>query len=178
LIFEIHFSISSRLFIIEDGNSKVGVNTQSANKIVYEALDNNMIKELNNILEIKPEVKFGSNTRFDFLLVNKKNKVFVEVKNVTLSRKKNLAEFPDTVTSRGLKHIDELLKAFKKGFQIYILYLIQRDDCDSFAIAKDIDKNYCDALLKAVKNDLNVLCYDCKFSLKGIKLNNRIKFIK
>jgi len=166
------------LEIIEDNKSKVGVNTHSTNRIIYHALKNNLIKEFHNVLKIKPETKFGSNTRFDFLLLSKKDKFFIEVKNVTLSRKKGLAEFPDAVTTRGLKHIHELVKAGKKNYKIFIIYLIQRDDCDSFAIAKDIDPNYANALSKAVKNNLNILCYDCKFSSKGIKLNNKIKFIK
>ena len=83
------------LEIIEDNKSKVGVNTHSTNKIVHHALQNNLIKEFDNILEIKPETKFGTNTRFDFLIIDKKYKAFIEVKNVTLSRKKKLAEFPD-----------------------------------------------------------------------------------
>ncbi len=165
------------LEIIEDQKSKVGVNTFSTNKIIHYSLKNKLIKEFKNILEIKPETKFGNNTRFDFLLISKVNKIFIEVKNVTLSRKKGLAEFPDTVTTRGLKHINELIKASKKKYQIFIVYLIQRDDCNSFQIAKDIDPDYAKALSKAVKNKLNVLCYDCKFSSKGIKLNNKIKFI-
>ena len=164
------------LEIIEHNNSKVGVNTQSSNKIVHHALKNNLIKEFNDILEIKPETKFGKKTRFDFLVLNKKNKIFLEVKNVTLSRKKELAEFPDAKTDRGLKHIKELVKASQKNYKIFILFLIQRDDCKSFTIAKDIDPNYSNALRKAVKKKLNILCYDCKFSSKGIKLNNRIKF--
>ena len=166
------------LEIIEDKKSKVGVNTHSANKIIHYALKNNLIQELQNISEIKPETKFGSNTRFDFLLLNKKDKIFIEVKNVTLSRRNSLAEFPDAITTRGLKHINELVKAGKKKYKIFIIFLIQRDDCDSFTIAKDIDPDYAKALSKAVKKKLNILCYDCKFSLKGIKLNNKIKFIK
>jgi sugar fermentation stimulation protein A len=162
------------LEIIEDNKSKVGVNTYSANKIVRHALQENLIGEFNNILEIKPETKFGTNTRFDFLIINKKYKAFIEVKNVTLSRQKELAEFPDSVTIRGLKHINELIKASKKNYKIFILYLIQRDDCKTFKIAKDIDLNYGKALDKAVKKNLNILCYDCKFSSKGIKLNNKI----
>ena len=165
------------LEIIEDQKSKVGVNTFSTNKIIHYSLKNKLIKEFKNILEIKPETKFGNNTRFDFLLISKVNKIFIEVKNVTLSRKKGLAEFPDTVTTRGLKHINELIRASKKKYKVFIVYLIQRDDCNSFQIAKDIDPDYAKALSKAVKNKLNVLCYDCKFSSKGIKLNNKIKFI-
>tara|TARA_A100000164_G_scaffold320994_1_gene303430 strand:+ start:1092 stop:1793 length:702 start_codon:yes stop_codon:yes gene_type:complete len=163
------------LEIIKDKNSKVGINTHLTNKIVYHGLQNNLIKEFKNISLIKPEIKFGSNTRFDFLIISKKYKAFIEVKNVTLSRKKGLAEFPDSVTTRGLKHINELIKASKKNYKVFILYLIQRDDCKSFTLAKDIDPKYADALAKAVKNKLKVLCYDCKFSSKGIKLNNKIK---
>ena len=163
------------LEIIEDKKSKVGVNTHSTNKIVNHALQNKLIKELSNFSEIKPESRYGTNTRFDFLIIDKKFKAFLEVKNVTLSRKKKLAEFPDSVTSRGLKHINELVKAGKKKYKIFILFLVQRDDCDSFSIAKDIDPNYSIALRKAIKSNLKVLCYDCKFSSKGIKLNKKMK---
>ena len=163
------------LEIIEDKNAKVGINTHSSNKIVHHALKNNLIKELQNLKDIKPETKFGINTRFDFLVKNRNGKAFVEVKNVTLSRKKKIAEFPDAVTARGLKHINELLNASKKKFKIYILYLVQRDDCDSFSIAVDIDNNYAKPLSQAIKKKLNILCYDCKFSSKGIKLNKQIK---
>ena len=164
------------LQIIEDQKSKVGVNTHLTNKIVLHALKNNLIKEFSKNIEIKPEFKFGENTRFDFLISKKKYKAFIEVKNVSLSRNKNIAEFPDAVTSRGLKHINELIKASRQGYEIFILYLIQRDDCKSFTIAKDIDPLYSNSLAKAVKKKLNVLCYDCKFLSKGIKLNKKIKF--
>ena len=163
------------LEIIEDQKEKVGVNTHSTNKIVHHALKNNLIKELKNSVEIKPETKFGKNTRFDFLVINKDFKAFVEVKNVTLSREKTKAEFPDAKTTRGLKHINELMNACKKGYKIFILYLVQREDCKSFTIAQDIDADYANALTKAVKNNLNVISYDCKFSSKGIKLNKKIK---
>jgi len=165
------------LEIIRDKKSKVGVNTHFTNKIVLHALQNKLIKEFKNISEIKPETKFGKNTRFDFLIADKKNKSFIEVKNVTLSRKKGLAEFPDAVTTRGLKHINELENAGKKNYKIFIIFLIQRNDCEVFTIAKDIDPDYAKALKLAVKNKLNILCYDCKFSSKGIKLNKQIKII-
>ena len=163
------------LEIIEDDKSKVGINTHSSNKIVKHAILNNLVKEFNNITEIKPEVNFGTNTRFDFLIIHKKKKVFLEVKNVTLSRKKGIAEFPDAVTTRGLKHIKELIVASKKNYKIFLLFLIQRNDCSKFTIAKDIDPEYRNALVKAAKNKLNILCYDCKFSSKGIILNKQIK---
>ena len=164
------------LQIIEDKKSKVGVNTHLTNKIVHHALENNLIREFDKKIQVKPETKFGTNTRFDFLITQKKFKAFIEVKNVTLSRINNLAEFPDAVTSRGLKHINELLKASNMGYKIFILYLIQRNDCKLFKIAEDVDPEYSNSLIKAVKKKLNILCYDCKFSSKGIKLNQKVKF--
>ena len=164
------------LEIIQDKKSMVGINTHSTNKIVKHALENNLIQEFEKVVAIKPETRFGLNTRFDFFIIFKKSKAFLEVKNVTLSRKKKVAEFPDAITSRGLKHINELIKASEKGFKIFILYLIQREDCKSFKVAEDIDPSYSSSLSKAVKKKLNVVCYDCKFSSKGIKLNQKIKF--
>ena len=163
------------LQIIEDNKSKVGVNTHLTNKIVLNALENNLIKEFNKDIKIKPEVRFGESTRFDFLISKKNYKAFIEVKNVTLKRKPKIAEFPDAITSRGAKHIHELIKASKKGYKIYIAFIIQREDCDQLSIASDIDPEYSQILSKAIRNKLKVLCYDCKFSPKGIKLNKKIK---
>ena len=165
------------LQVIEDHNSKVGINTHLTNKIVLDALKKKNIKIFKNLIEIQQEVKFNDNTRFDFLLIEKTKKTFVEVKNVTLSRKKGLAEFPDAITSRGLKHIKELLNARRKGYETYLLYLIQRDDCNKFKLARDIDPEYSKLLKKAVKKKLKILCYDCKFSSKGIKLNRKIQVL-
>ena len=162
------------LQIIECNGSKVGVNTHLTNKIVLDALKNNKIKNF-KAKEIKTEVKFGDNTRFDFLITEYNSKKFIEVKNVTLSRTDKLAEFPDAVTSRGAKHIDELIKAKIKGYDVYLMFVVQREDCDQFSIARDIDPKYADLLSDAVKKKLNILCYDCKFSPKGIKLNKQIK---
>ena len=162
------------LQIIEDQNTKVGVNTHLTNKIVFDALNDSVIKKFKKSIEIKKEVKFGENTRFDFLINEGTKKSFIEVKNVTLSRRKGVAEFPDAVTSRGLKHLKELIKAREKGYQVYLLYVIQREDCNKFEPAKDIDPEYCEFLEKVVKKKLNILCYDCKFLTKGIKLNREI----
>ena len=163
------------LQIIESEKSKVGINTHLTNKIVFHALSSNLIKNFKNTDNIKQEVKFGENTRFDFMVSGNNKKSLIEVKNVTLSRKKGIAEFPDSVTARGLKHINELLRARKKGYEIFLLFIIQREDCKKLEIAKDIDFEYYKLLIKAVKKNLNVICYDCKFSSKGIKLNREIK---
>ena len=165
------------LEIIEDKNKKIGVNTHSTNKIVLRALKDKTLREFGEILEIKPETKFNKNTRFDFLIKNKKNNIFVEVKNVTLSRKINIAEFPDAITERGSKHINELIDATKKGYKSYILFVVQRNDCKYFKIASDIDARYSKLIKEAVKKKINILCYDCKFSSKGIKLNKPLKIL-
>ena len=164
------------LQIIEDGKYKVGVNTHLTNKIVLDALQKNIIKDFDKNVIITNEKKFGENTRFDFFLETKKNKSFLEVKNVTLKRKDKIAEFPDTITTRGTKHLNELINATKAGFNAYLLFVIQREDCNNFKIAKDIDAEYSKTLIKAIKNNVKILCYDCKFSTKGIVLNNKIKF--
>ena len=164
------------LQIIEDQTSKVGVNTHLTNKIVFDALQKNLIKDFDKKIKITSEKVFNSKTRFDFLLEDKKNKYFLEVKNVTLKREDKTAEFPDSITSRGTKHLNELINATKKGFKSYLLFVIQREDCNKFKIAKDIDIEYSKTLIKALKHNVKILCYDCKFSSKGIILNNKIKF--
>ena len=164
------------LQIIDDNGSKVGVNTHLTNKIVNHALKENLIKDFSNKVKIKSEQVFGENTRFDFYLEDGKDKSFLEVKNVTLKRKSNLAEFPDSVTARGTKHLNELINATKKGFKSYLLFVIQREDCNRFEIAKDIDPEYSKTLIKAIKHNVKILSYDCKFLPKGIILNDKIKF--
>jgi sugar fermentation stimulation protein A len=164
------------LQIIEDEKSKVGVNTHLTNKIAKHALENNLIKDFTKNVIIKSEQVFGANTRFDFYLEDAKAKSFLEVKNVTLKRKSKIAEFPDSVTARGTKHLNELINATKQGFKSYLLFVIQREDCDKFMIAKDLDPEYSKTLIKAIKHDVKILCYDCKFSSKGIILNKKIKF--
>ena len=164
------------LEIIKVKETLVGINTLLTNKIVHEAIIRKKIKQINEYKEIIPEKKFSENTRFDFLLTNNEKKCFLEVKNVTLSRIRNIAEFPDAVTTRGTKHLNELSKAKKNGFNCYILYLIQREDCNSFKIAEDIDKEYKSAFIKAIKSGVKVLCYDCKISNEGIKVNKQINY--
>ena len=164
------------LEIVNVDKKLIGINTQLTNKIVLEALNKKKIKKLIKFNNVNPEVKFSDKTRFDFLISNKKDKCFLEVKNVTLVRKEKIAEFPDAITSRGTKHLKELINAKKKGFVSYILYLIQREDCQSFKIAEDIDREYKIAFNEALKNGVKMLCYDCKLSNEEIKLNKQINY--
>ncbi len=167
------------LQIIEVDNTKFCINTHITNKIVHESLEEKLVENLNSYNFIRPEKKFWSNTRFDFLLNDTKNdkKAFLEVKSVTLSRKKGHAEFPDSVTSRGKKHLENLMLANKQGYESYLMFLIQIENCKSFGIASDIDPEYSKIFKEALKKNIKVLCYDCKFSNKGIKINNKIKIL-
>ena len=165
------------LEIIKVGKNLVGINTLLTNKLIFEALNLKKIKSLIKFDNIKTEVKFSNDTRFDFLISNSKEKCLLEAKNVTLLRNKKIAEFPDAITSRGTKHLVELINAKKKGFQSCILYLIQRQDCKAFKIAEDIDINYKITFDKAIKAGVKILCYDCKINDEEVKLNNQIKLI-
>ena len=165
------------LEIIKVEENLVGINTFLTNKLVLEALNLKKIKSLIQFDNIKTEASFSNNTRFDFLISNSKEKCFLEVKNVTLVRNKKIAEFPDAITSRGTKHLIQLINAKKKGFRSFILYLIQRQDCSSFKIAEDIDRNYKIAFDRARKTGVKILCYDCKISNEEVKLNSQIDLI-
>ena len=165
------------LEIIKIKKNLVGVNTHLANKIAFHGLSNNLIKEVANNENIKPEVFFDKETRFDFLIEKKKQKIFVEVKNVTLSRIKKNAEFPDSITSRGSKHLKTLIEATKKGYKTYLLFLIQIQGVESFKIAKDIDKEYYKNYLLAKKAGVNFLAYRCKISSKEIRIEKKIKIV-
>ncbi|MDB2527587.1 DNA/RNA nuclease SfsA [Candidatus Pelagibacter bacterium] len=165
------------LEIIKVKKNLVGVNTHFANKIAFHGLSNNLIKEVKNNNNIKPEVFFDKETRFDFLVEKDNQKTFVEVKNVTLSRKDKLAEFPDAVTSRGSKHLKTLIEATKKGYKTYLLFLVQIQGVTDFKIAKDIDKEYYENYKLAKKAGVKFLAYRCKISSKEIKIEKKIKII-
>ena len=165
------------LEIIKVKNSLVGVNTHLANKIVHHALTHNLIDELNKCDHIKTEVFFNKETRFDFLVNKKNQKIFIEVKNVTLFRSDKIAEFPDAITSRGLKHLKTLIDAIKKGYKSYIVFLVQIQGMKYFKIANDIDNEYYQNYLNAKKAGVNFLAYRCKISPKEIKIEKKLKII-
>ena len=165
------------LEIIKVKKNLVGVNTHFANKIAYHALSNNLIKEISNNDIIIPEVFFNKDTRLDFLIEKNKQKIFVEVKNVTLFREEKIAEFPDSITSRGSKHLKTLIEAIKQGYKSYLLFLVQIEGVESFKIAKDIDKEYYDNYLLAKKAGVKFLAYRCKISSKEIIVETKIKII-
>ncbi len=165
------------LEIIKSRDNLVGVNTHMANKIAHHGLKNNLIKELKNNDDIKAEVFFNKETRFDFLIEKNKQKIFMEVKNVTLFRDKNIAEFPDAITSRGSKHLLTLIDAIRKGYKCYLLFLVQIENMEYFRIAKDIDSEYYKNYLIAKKAGVNFLAYRCKISSKEILIDKKLKII-
>ena len=165
------------LEIIKVKKNLVGVNTHFANKIVLHGLSNNLIKEVANNSIIKPEVFFDKETRFDFLVEKDKQQIFVEVKNVTLFRNEKIAEFPDSITSRGSKHLKTLIEATKKGYKSYLLFLVQIQGVTDFKIAKDIDKEYYENYKLAKKAGVKFLAYRCKISSKEIKIEKKINII-
>tara|TARA_B100001142_G_scaffold107904_1_gene109794 strand:+ start:114 stop:812 length:699 start_codon:yes stop_codon:yes gene_type:complete len=165
------------LEIIKANKKLVGVNTHLANKIVDHGLKNNLIKELKYLENVKSEVFFNKETRFDFLVEKNKHKMFVEVKNVTLFRSEKIAEFPDAITSRGSKHLLTLINAIKKGYKSYLLFLVQVQGMEKFKIAKDIDIDYYKNYLIAKKAGVNFLAYRCKINSKEIKIEKKLKII-
>ena len=165
------------LEIIKSRKNLVGVNTHMANRIVEHGLKNNLVNELKNNEIIKPEVFFNKETRFDFLLEKKGQKIFVEVKNVTLFRNRDTAEFPDAPTARGIKHLLTLIDAIKKSYKTYLIFLVQIQNMKYFKIAKDIDEEYYKNYLIAKKAGVNFLAYRCDISSKKIFIDKKLKII-
>ena len=165
------------LEIIKVKKNLVGVNTHFANKIAFHGFSNNLVKEVANNDSIKPEVFFDKETRFDFLVEKNKQKIFVEVKNVTLFRELKTAEFPDSVTSRGSKHLKTLITAIKNGYKSYLLFLVQIENVEKFKIAKDLDDEYYMNYLLAKKAGVIFLAYSCKITSKEIKIEKKLKIV-
>lgn len=145
----------------------VGINTSHPNRIVEEAVRAGRIAELTGYESLRREVPYGKNSRIDLLLEGEKGTCFVEVKNVTL-RRGNKAEFPDAVTARGAKHLDELAEQVALGHRAVMLYLIQREDCEAFSVAADIDPAYAAALERALAAGVEAYAYACAMSPEEI----------
>lgn len=164
------------LEMTHNGNTWICVNTSITNKLVKEALENKIITELSGYPEIKAEKKV-LDSRLDFFLSGIENKpdCYVEVKNVTLKGPDNYALFPDSVSTRGQKHLKDLMKLKEDGFRSVMLYVVNREDCDTFSPAIDIDPTYASLLKQAYQSGVEVLVYQSSISEKEIVLNKRIK---
>lgn len=151
------------------GENLICTNTGVANKIAIEAIENGVIKELQGYSSLKPEQKYGQNSRIDILLENENEKCYVEVKSVSL-RVDDFLAFPDAVTIRGKKHLDELVSMVNKGNRAVMLYVIQRTDKLPFRIANEIDKKYFEAFNEARKKGVEVLVYQSEITKDKIKI--------
>lgn len=158
--------------LIEHANGHfTGVDTSVPNRALKDALMAGQIPELAEYKTVRPEVKYGENSRIDFLLSQEGlPDCYVEVKSVTLSRKPGLAEFPDSVTARGTKHLGELAKMVTAGHRAVMLYLVQRTDCDRFTLASDIDPTYAAAFEAAQKFGVERLIYSTSISPQEITI--------
>lgn len=165
-----------RLVDHENGHF-TGVDTSLPNRALKAAFMAREVPEVSDYARVKPEVKYGENSRVDFLLTDDdKPDLWLEVKSVTLSRQTGLAEFPDSVTARGTKHLNDLAEQARKGDRAMLFYLIQRTDCTSVTLADDIDPTYAQTFREARQAGLEVLAYDCKITPKGITLNTPVPF--
>jgi len=137
----------------------IGVNTHLTNELVADALARNMIPELSGYDSIQREVKYGTNSRIDFLLTGQgRSPCYLEVKNVHLKRN-GIVQFPDCVTARGAKHMAELAGIRKQGMRCVVLYCVQRPDCTDFSLADDIDPFYAESSTAAVAAGTEMLAY-------------------
>jgi len=163
--------------LLDVNGALVGINTNHPNKLGEEAIKKGKIKELEGYGSLRREVKYGKSSRIDILLEDGQGgqPAYVEIKNVHLSRRPPLAEFPDSVTARGAKHLVELGDMVEAGHRAVMLFLIQRTDCTRFALARDIDPTYAETLDLARKRGVEVLAYGCTISPKAINVAQALK---
>ena len=154
-----------------------GVDTNLANNIVNEAIVQGKISEVINYDVVLREQKYGANSRVDFLLKNGLQTCFLEVKNVTLCRQEKIAEFPDTVTARGVKHLKELSNIVDTETRAIVLYLVQRSDCNYFKIANDLDSNYATGSIFSANSGVEFVCYGVNFLPNGIELGYQLEML-
>ena len=155
--------------------SLVGVNTARTNAIVGEGLQTQRIINFEEYVRNRPEVKINSRTRLDFRLDRSDGgpSCFLEVKNCTLVRDK-VAAFPDAVSKRGTRHLQELIALAESGFGAAVLFLVQRTDAECFRPARDIDPEYAGWLHRAVSAGVDVLCFDVRIDLERVRMNREL----
>ncbi len=160
--------------LVEADGTLVGVNAGRANALAREAVVAGRIRELAGYADCRAEVRYGANSRIDLLLRDPaRPPCYVEIKNVHLMRRAGLAEFPDSVTKRGTKHLQELREVVRAGDRAVMLYVVQRSDCTGFAVAADIDPAYAEALAAAQAEGVEAYAYACNVTPEAIELDGR-----
>jgi sugar fermentation stimulation protein A len=160
------------------GPELVGINTGRPNALVAEALAADAIAELRGYATIRREVKYGRQSRVDFLLeAPERPPCYLEVKNVHLMRASGLAEFPDSVTARGARHLDELADMVAQGNRAVMLFLIQIGSTQRFGLARDIDPRYAAAFDRARAGGVEAIAYRCRIAGDGIALTETVPIV-
>ena len=162
------------LELVEADGALVAINTNNPNKLAEEAIRDGTIAELAGFDTLRREVKYGENSRIDLLLSSGAALTYVEVKNCHLMRQAGLAEFPDSVTARGAKHLVELAHMVEAGHRAVMLFIVQRPDCKRFATAPDLDGTYDVGLRTAADAGVDVLVYDCHVSTEEIAVRHAL----
>lgn len=163
------------LQLVEADDTIVGINTGLPNKLAEEAIKAGMVSDFSKYAILKREQKYGENSRIDMLLEDDdKGKAYIEVKNVHFMRQRGLAEFPDSKTERGAKHLYELADMVAAGHRAAMIYLIQRSDCETFQICRQLDPNYAAAFDFAMANGVEAYAIRCQITHKAIIPEKRI----
>jgi sugar fermentation stimulation protein A len=163
------------LELVEADNTLVGINTARPNRLVEDAIDRGLIGSLGNYAERKREQKYGVNSRIDILLQDPARGVaYVEVKNVHFCRSPGLAEFPDSVTARGAKHLEELGDMAEAGHRAIMVYLIQRNDVERLSLCRDLDPAYAQAFDRAMKRGVEACALRCKITSEQIRAESMV----
>ena len=157
--------------LAEASGARIFVNPLAANRVVGEALARGSVPELGGYTDVRREVRFGARTRFDFVLERASARCFVEVKNVTLGLGNGRAAFPDSVTERGARHLEELIRVVESGQRAVLLFCVSRSDARSAEPARDIDPNYARWLTRAHAAGVEVLAYKCRITQRGVWLD-------
>jgi sugar fermentation stimulation protein A len=157
----------------------IGINTLFANKLVLDALNQNIICEVSDIENIASEVKYGGEkSRIDFLITHSDNKkTYIEVKSVTLKGEGSQGYFPDAVTARGQKHLRELIHCKQQGHNAILFFMVQHSGIDSVQVEKSIDPEYFELLKQAVKLGVQVVAYKAKINPQEIVVDHAVPFI-
>jgi sugar fermentation stimulation protein A len=160
-----------------NGPHVVGINSGRPNALVTEAIESGLMPELSGYPALRREVKYGINSRIDVLLAGRGDgrDCYVEVKNVHMMRENGLAEFPDSKTERGAKHLRELASMVDQGHRAVMVFLVQRSDAEIFKLAADIDPTYAATFQTSAASGVEMLCYRCRLSPAEIAVEKRIE---